>query len=105
MTSSVMTRMPRSWASWRNMLEVMQRAVVRMDAVVIGDVIAVVFQRRRIKGQQPERRDAEVLEVIEFFGKPLKVADAVAVAVAKGAHVNFIDHRVFVPLRVVLQEQ
>ena len=87
------------------MLEIMQRAVVRMDAVVIGDVVAVVFQRRRIEGQQPERRDAEVLEIIEFFGKPLEVADAVAVAVAESAHVNFVEHRVFVPLGVVLQEE
>src|SRR4029077_6504656 len=59
-------------------LEIMQGAVVRMNAVVIGDVIAVVFQRRRIEGQQPERRDAEVLEKIEFFGKPCEIAASVA---------------------------
>ena len=67
-----MTRKPRSWASRRKCLEVLQRAVGRMDARVIGDVVAVVSQRRGIKGQQPERGDAEVLQVIEFFGKPRK---------------------------------
>ena len=54
----------------KKMFEVMERTVVRMDAVVIRDIIAVVFQRRGIKRQQPERRDSEILEVIEFFRKP-----------------------------------
>ena len=35
-------------------LEIVQCAVVRVDAVVIGDVVAIVFQGRRIEGKQPQ---------------------------------------------------
>jgi hypothetical protein len=36
-------------------LEVGDRAVLRMHVVVIGDVVAVVLERRRIEGLQPDR--------------------------------------------------
>ena len=85
--------------------EILQRAVIGMDAGVVGDIVTVVAQRRGIKGQQPERRDAQVLEIIELFREPDKIADAVAVAVAKGAHVDLVDDRVLVPERVVVQDQ
>ena len=48
-------------------LEVGQRAVARMHVPVVGDVVAVVFQRRREERQQPETRDAEILQVIELL--------------------------------------
>ena len=48
-------------------LDVAQRAVVGVDARVVGDVVAVVAQRRGIERQQPERRDAEVLQVVELL--------------------------------------
>ena len=88
MTSSVMTRRPRRWACAQELLEVVQGAVGRMDVGVIGDVVAVVAQRRRIERQQPERGDAEVLEVIELADQAAEVADAVAVAVGEGADVT-----------------
>ena len=42
-------------------IEVRERAVARMDVLVVRDVVAVVAQRRRIEGQQPQRVDAEAL--------------------------------------------
>ena len=77
--------------------KVVQRAVLRIDVRVIGDVVAVVLQRRRKERQQPDRRDAQVLDVIEPLGQAAEVADAVAVAVAKRAHVQLVDDRVLVP--------
>ena len=68
---------------------------------VVGDVVAVVLERRGIERQQPQRRDAEVLQVIELLRQPAKVADAVAVAVEEGADVKFVDDRVLVPTRVL----
>ena len=85
MTSSVMTRRPRRCASRRNALKSSQRAVVGMDVGVVGDVVAVVAQRRGIERQQPERGDAEVLQVVELLGQAAEVADAVAVAVVERA--------------------
>ena len=104
MTSSVMTRMPRSCAARKKSSKIVQRSIIGMDLGVVGDVVAVVFERRDIKGQQPQRRDAQILQIIELFGESLKIADAVAVAVVKGANVDLVNHRVLVPERVVVEK-
>ena len=61
-----------------------------MNFRVARDIVAIVPQRRRIKRQQPERRDAEILQIVEFFREALEIADAVGVAVGEarghGAH-------------------
>ena len=84
-------------------LEVAQRAVLGLTLGVVGDVVAVVLQRRRIERQQPDRGDAQVLQVVELLGQPLEVADAVAVAVVEGADVQLVDDRVLVPERIVAE--
>src|SRR3712207_5705097 len=76
-----------------------------MNGGVIGDVVAVVLQRRRVEGEQPDRRDAEVLKVVELPGEAAKVADAVAVAVVEGAHVELVDDRILVPARTSFRGQ
>ena len=48
-------------------LEVGERTVVRMDRRVVGDVVSVIAQRRRIEGQQPENVDAQVLKIVELL--------------------------------------
>ena len=80
-------------------LEVVQRAVLRIDVRVVGDVVTIVLQRRGKERQQPDRRDAQVLDVVEPLGQAAEVADAVAVAVAECAHVQLVDDRVLVPKR------
>ncbi len=77
--------------------EVIQRAVLRIDVRVVRDVVAVVFERRREKWQQPDGRDAQVLDVVESLRQTAKIADAVAVAVAECAHVKLVDDGVLVP--------
>jgi hypothetical protein len=96
-TNSVMTLSPRSCAAARKGLEILQRAVVRIDAVVVGDVVAVVLQRRGIERQNPDRRCPKFLEVIELLDQPAEVADAIAIAVVKGLNVQLVDDRIFVP--------
>ena len=78
--------------------ELAQVAVVGVDRAVVGDVVAVVAQRRRVERQQPDRRDAEVGEVVEALGEPVEVADAVAVGVGEGPDVELVDDRVAVPV-------
>ena len=85
MTSSVITRMPRSCAPLEKRLEIVELSVLRMDARVVGDVVAVVLQRRRIKRQQPDRGDPQILKVIELLGQPAKVADARRPSLSKNA--------------------
>ena len=47
-------------------LHIVQRAVVRMHPAVIGNVVAVIEQGRRIERQQPDRADPEFGDVIEL---------------------------------------
>ena len=80
--------------------EIVHPPIGRVDVFVIGDVITVVAQWRRVKRQQPQCSDAEVLQIIELAAQPLKVADAVVVAVKEGFDMQLIDDGVLVPQRV-----
>src|SRR6516165_2025496 len=81
-------------------LEIGHPPVGWVDALVIGDVITVVTQRRGVKWQQPQRSDSEIAEIIELAAQALKIADAVVVGVKEGLYVQLIDDRVPVPQRV-----
>ena len=77
-----------------------QVAVVAVDRAVVGDVVAVVAQRRRVERQQPERGDAEVAQVVETRREPVEIADAVAVGVGERTDVQLVDDRVAEPVLV-----
>lgn len=78
-------------------LEILHRPEIGIDRAVIGDVVAIVAAGRGIERQQPQRGDAEILQVWQFFGQPGEVADAVMVAVGKRLDVELVDDRVLVP--------
>ena len=80
-------------------LEVLHRAVGRIDRLVLGDVIAVVPERRRVEGQQPDGRRAQLLNVIQPAHQTGEVADAVAIGVLERLDVKLVDDRVLVPVR------
>ena len=61
--------------------EVLDRAVVGVDAVEVGDVVAAVAERRGVEREQPDAVDAEPLQVVELLLEAAKVARAVVVAV------------------------
>lgn len=84
-------------------LRVSERSIGLVDVDVIGDVVAVVSQGRGVKGQQPDGRYAQVGQVVELFRQTGKIADAVAVAVAKGADMNFVDDGIAIPVGSALQ--
>jgi hypothetical protein len=77
--------------------EIVESAEIWIDVEVIGDVVSVIPQRRRIKGQEPNGGDAEFLEVIQFLDQSAKVTHPVPVAVAKRFDVRLVDDCVFVP--------
>ena len=78
-------------------LEAAHVPVVGVDRAVVGRVVAVVAQGRGVEGQQPDRRDAEVLQVVEPGHQPAEVADPVPVGVAVHLHVQLVDDGVLVP--------
>ena len=79
-------------------VEVRQRAVLRIDVLVVGDVVAEIDLRRGIDGREPDRVDAEFLQVVEALGDAVQVADAVAVRVLKAARIDLVDDGVLPPV-------
>ena len=96
-TSSVITRRPRSCAALDEAPEVAQRAVGRIDVAVLRDVVAVVAQRRGVERQHPDGIDAELLHVVELLHQAREVADAVVVGIEEGLDVQLVDDGVLVP--------
>ena len=74
-----------------------------MNVPVIRDVVAVVFERRREERQQPEARDAEILQVVELTRQPVEVTNPIVVAVEERFDVSFVDDRVLEQERVVAE--
>ena len=77
--------------------EVAARAVARIDAVEVGDVVAVVAIRRGLERREPDDVDAERVQIVEALHQPLEIAAAVAVAVHERLEVEAVDDRVLVP--------
>ena len=80
--------------------EIVKRPKVWINVEIIGDVVSVIPQRRRIEGQEPNGGNAELLEIIQLFHQAAEVAHPVAVAVAKCFDVQLVDDRVLVPKRI-----
>ena len=77
--------------------EIGHGAEIGIDGAVVRNVVAIVAARRGIEWQQPKRGDAEILQVVKFFGQSCKIADAVVVAISKCLDVKLIDDRIFEP--------
>jgi hypothetical protein len=65
---------------------------------VIGDVVAEVEARRRVDRGEPDRVDAEGLDVIEVGDDPGQVADAVTVGVGEAPGVDLVDDPALPPV-------
>src|SRR2546422_5907832 len=70
-------------------LEVIVRPIVRLDLVVVGDVVAVIARRFR-HGHQPDAVGAEPGDVVELLGETAQVTDAVTIAVVERTHKDFV---------------
>ena len=77
--------------------EIPERAVVGVHSLVVGDIVATVLERGWVVRQEPDRRDAQVLEVVELLRQSGEIADPVAVAVVERTDVQLVDDRVPVP--------
>src|SRR3954463_16433468 len=77
--------------------EVAQSTVPGIDAIIVGDVVAVVLARRWLERHQPDRGDAEALQIIQPAQQSFEVADAVAVGIHISADGQAVENRVLVP--------
>ena|SRR5436305_6887257 len=80
--------------------EIFERAKIRINIEIIGNVVSVVAQRRGIERQQPNGSDPEFMEIIQLVDEPAKIAHAVTVAVAKGLDVQLVNDGVLIPERI-----
>ena len=77
------------------LLQILHRAVARVNGTVVGHIIAVVALGRGEERRQPEIVNAQVGEVVQFRGDALQIAKAVTVRVHEGFRVNLVDNFIF----------
>ncbi len=88
-------------------LEIGRRPVVRLDARVVGDVVAVVAGRGADR-HQPDTGDPQVVvrggvavvQVVQTLGQTPQVADAVTVAVLEAAHEDLVEDGIVPPVQL-----
>ena len=68
-----------------------------IDVAGIGDVVAVVGHRRDRHRAEPDRVDAQGLQVVEVLADAVEVTDAVTVAVAERSRIDLIEDGVGPP--------
>ena len=73
------------------LVQIGEAAEERVDAAIIGDVVAVIGHGRRIDRRDPDGVDAEPSEVIEAARDAGEIADTVAVGVLERARIDLID--------------
>src|ERR1700712_2943303 len=84
-------------AAVRELNEIAQRAIFRVDAIIVGYVVAVVAAGRWLKRHQPDRRNAEPVQIIETPRQAFEVADAIAIGIHVGPDRQTIKNAVLVP--------
>ena len=92
-----MTLMPCDSAVWMNSVKAPRSPEPGIDAVEVGDVVAVVSLSRGEEGHQPDAGDAEPGKVVDAFGQTVEVADAIAVAIEEDLNVKAVNDGVFPP--------
>ena len=77
------------------LLQILHRAVARVNGTVVGHIIAVVALGRGEERRQPEIVNAQVGEVVQFRGDALQIAEAVTIRIHEGFRVNLVDNFIF----------
>jgi hypothetical protein len=80
--------------------KVVHGSVHGMHVQVVGNIVAIVFERGWKEGQQPQACDTQILKVVELLDESREIADAVVIAVEECTDVQLVDQRVFVPERI-----
>ncbi len=78
-------------------IEILHRSVHRINRLIVRHVVSEIHLRRRETRRDPDGVHAEILQVIQFRGDAVQVADPIVVAVRKTARVNLVKHRVLPP--------
>ena len=79
-------------------VEIGHGAEARVHVAVVDHVVAAVGQVGRVERAQPDRVDAEILQVIHFLGDAGDVSQPVAVHVFEAARVDLVDDGLLPPI-------
>lgn len=72
-------------------IEVGQGPKLWVDILMIRYVVTEIDLRRRVERRNPDRADAEMLQVVEVLGDAVQIADAVAVRIPVAAWVDLVE--------------
>ena len=73
-------------------LEVLQRAVARIDILIIRYIIAIVHIRGPVNGIQPQHIHTQGLDVIQLLHNSPQIPDSIPVGIAEALGINLIHH-------------
>ena len=62
-------------------LNIRQGAVVRVDAAIVGDVVAIIQTWRRVERQQPDGVHAQIGNIVQARDQPRKIANPIIVSI------------------------
>src|SRR3954467_8577858 len=80
------------------LIEISERTEDRIDARVVRNIVAEVRHGRGIDWREPNRIDAEPIEIIEARNDSRQISDAVAAGVLKRARVDLVNDPLLPPL-------
>ena len=83
------------------LLHLVHRAKIVIDARVVADVVAVVDHGGRVNGGEPDRADTELLQIVELFRDAAQVARTAARRVVETLRVDLVDGGVLPPFVLV----
>ena len=81
----------------QDLLEQLQIAEIRVDILIVGDVVAVIRVGRGVNGGEPDGVHPQALDVIQLAQYAPKVADAVPVPVAEAPGPDLVDGHLLIP--------
>jgi hypothetical protein len=77
--------------------KIAERAVSRVDTIIVGDVVTVVLAGRWLKRHQPDRGHSQPVQIVETPQQPFEVADSVPIGIHIGPDGQAIEYAVLVP--------
>src|SRR6266404_4808337 len=84
---------PQGMRRLQQAIEIPQRSEARIDAAVVGNVVAEVPHRGGEERAQPDRIHSQRSNIRQMGGDARQIADPIPVRVGKAARVNLIDAR------------
>ena len=80
------------------LVEIFHGSECRVDRLVVGYIVAVVFPWRCVKRREPYGRRSEFFYIVELRNDAAYVAHSVVVRVHEAERIYLIDNRFFIPI-------